>query len=67
MSANVAARPDWLHDEVVTLMRHVGQMTASHIRVLELLRDPGVRAERQAVTYSRDTAGWSLLPTGRNR
>jgi hypothetical protein len=49
--ANVAARPDWLHDEVVTLMRHVGQLTASHIRVLELLRDPDVWAERQAVTY----------------
>jgi hypothetical protein len=32
-------------------MRHVGQLTASHIRVLELLRDPDAWAARHDVAY----------------
>ena len=44
--ANVTVNHTWAHDEAVTLMRHVSHLTASHLRVLEMLRDPEEWATR---------------------
>lgn len=38
--SNVASSAAWTHDEAATLLRLVSQLTASHLRVLELLQDP---------------------------
>ena len=47
--SNVASNPTWTHDEAATLLRLVSQLTASHLRVLELLQDPKEWAARNHV------------------
>lgn len=46
---NVTIDLSWEHDEAVALMRLVGQLTASHIRVLDFVCDPENWQERHGI------------------
>ena len=62
--ANVVADDTWEHDVAATLLRFVGDLTASHLRVLAMLNDPeawqathGIKiqpVERDGAYFMRD-------------
>lgn len=60
--ANTVASEQWKHDSAALLMRLVGDLTASHLRVLDLLADPSAWVERHDVLLHEikvgDTYPW---------
>jgi hypothetical protein len=56
--ANVIGDQSWQHDETATLMRMIGDLTATHIKVLDLLNDPARWESR---------TGIRLAPVARDR
>ena len=56
---NVILDPTWEHDVAAAMLRLVDEMTASHIRILDLLCDPGKWAQRHGVQFRQVPRGGS--------